>query len=62
MEETVELLQRAFDAGKIGFAEVVVLRRSLIEARVIAVETKARAAQAVVVLDVALGTMALPPQ
>lgn len=60
MEETADLLQRAFDAGKIGFTEVVVLRRSLIEARVIAVETRARAAQAGVVLDVAMGTMALP--
>ncbi len=60
MAETVDLLQRAFDAGKIGFTEVVVLRRSLIEARVIAVETRARAAQAGVVLDVAMGTMALP--
>jgi cobalt-zinc-cadmium efflux system outer membrane protein len=60
MEETVDLLQRAFDAGKIGFTEVVVLRRSLIEARVIAVETRARAAQAGVVLDIVLGTMVLP--
>jgi cobalt-zinc-cadmium efflux system outer membrane protein len=60
LEETVDLLQRSFDAGKISFSEVLVLRRSLIEARAIAVETRARAAQASVVLDVALGTIALP--
>jgi cobalt-zinc-cadmium efflux system outer membrane protein len=60
MEETVDLLQRSFDAGKIGFTEVLVLRRSLIEARAMAAETRARAAQAGVVLDVAMGTMVLP--
>lgn len=60
MAETTELLQRAFDAGKIGFAEALVLRKSLLEARVNAVETRARAAQAAVVLDVALGRFGAP--
>ena len=55
LEESVDLLRRALDAGKIGAGEVLLLRRELFEARREAVEAATEALSARAALELAVG-------
>lgn len=55
LEEGLALLERSFEAGKIGSAELLVYRRELVEGRRQAVEALAEAWEAAVELAVAVG-------
>jgi len=61
LEETVDLLQRSFTAGRIGATEVVTLRREFVASRREYVEALADAWLARVDLDLATGHLT-PPQ
>jgi cobalt-zinc-cadmium efflux system outer membrane protein len=60
-QENLRLLEQAVEAGKIGGAEVLVVRQELREAQRELVEALADAWRARVELDVATGGIALPP-
>jgi cobalt-zinc-cadmium efflux system outer membrane protein len=55
LEEGLQLLERSFEAGKIGAADLLVYRRELLEGRRQALEASAEAWEAAVDLAVALG-------
>lgn len=55
LEEGLELLERAFDAGKIGSAELLLYRRELVEARRQSVEARVEAVRAAIELALATG-------
>jgi cobalt-zinc-cadmium efflux system outer membrane protein len=55
LEESLELLRRAFEAGKIGATEVLLFRRELVESRREHVEALAEAWLGRVALDLAAG-------
>jgi len=59
LEESLELLRRAFEAGKIGTTELLLFRRELVESRREYVETLTDAWLARVALDLAAGRV--PP-
>lgn len=59
-EENLELLRKAFEAGKTGWTDVLVMRRSLFDARRALVETSARTRRARVRIDIATGRIPLP--
>ncbi|MFP3940921.1 MAG: TolC family protein, partial [Thermoanaerobaculia bacterium] len=59
LEDGLELVERSFDAGKIGSAEVILFRRELVEARRQSVEARVEAFRAAVDLAVVTGE-ALP--
>lgn len=59
LEDGLELVERSFDAGKIGSAEVILFRRELVEARRQSVEARVEAFRAAVELAVVAGA-ALP--
>ena len=61
-EESLELLRKAFEAGKTGWSEVLVMRRALFDARRALVQTQARVRRARVRIDIAAGRMPLPTQ
>lgn len=55
LEESVDLLRRSLEAGKIGAGEVLLLRRELFEARREAVEAATEALSARAALELAVG-------
>ena len=59
-EANLELLGKAFEAGKIGWTDVLVMRRTLFDAQRAVVETNARIRRARVRIDIATGKMPLP--
>lgn len=59
-EDNLELLRKAFEAGKTGWTDVLVMRRSLFDARRALVETSARTRRARVRIDIAAGRIPLP--
>lgn len=62
LEENVDLLQKSFEAGRIGATEVVTLRREFVASRREYVEALADAALARAALDLATGRTALPQE
>jgi cobalt-zinc-cadmium efflux system outer membrane protein len=60
-EENLELLRKAFEAGKTGWVEVLVMRKALFDARRALLETSADLRRARVAIDIAAGRMPLPP-
>ena len=58
LEESLELLRRAFEEGKIGATELLLFRRELVESRREYVETLSDAWRARVALDLATGRLA----
>ena len=62
LRDNLDLLERSFEAGKLGLTEVVVIRRELLDAQREHVEAKAEAWQARVALDLASGVITLPDQ
>ncbi len=60
LEENVDLLQRAYDAGRIRATELMTLRRELIAGRRAYVDVLADAWQARIALDHATGRLSLP--
>jgi cobalt-zinc-cadmium efflux system outer membrane protein len=59
-EENLELLRKAFEAGKTGWTDVLVMRRALFDARRALVETSVLVRRARVRIDIAAGRMPLP--
>ena len=57
LDESVELLQRSFTAGRIGATEVVTLRREFVASRRETVEALAEAWLARIELDLAVGRL-----
>lgn len=55
LQENLKLLQTAFEAGKIGWTEVLVFRRAFIEGQRDFIETTAEAWEARITLDLATG-------
>jgi cobalt-zinc-cadmium efflux system outer membrane protein len=55
LQDNLQLLQTAFEAGKIGWTEVLVFRRTFIEGQRDFVETTAEAWEARITLDLATG-------
>jgi outer membrane protein TolC len=55
LQDNLQLLQTAFEAGKIGWMEVLVFRRAFIEGQRDFVETTAEAWEARITLDLATG-------
>lgn len=62
LDENVELLQRSFEAGRIGASEVVTLRREFVASRREYIEAVADAWLARIELDLATGRLSLPLQ
>ena len=62
LDENVELLQRSFEAGRIGATEVVTLRREFVASRREYIEAVADAWLARIELDLATGRLSLPLQ
>lgn len=62
LDENVELLQRSFEAGRIGATEVVTLRREFVASRREYIEALADAWLARIELDLAIGRLSLPQQ
>lgn len=60
LENNLSLLQRALDAGKITWPEVLVIRRTFVDARRELVEASASARRSWVFLQVASGLLPLP--
>ena len=60
LDENVELLQRSFEAGRIGATEVVTLRREFVAGRREYIEAMADAWLARIELDLAVGRLSLP--
>lgn len=60
LEENFQLLRRAYEAGKTSSTEVVVIRRSFIEARRELVEASLMARRDRVTLELAAGTLTFP--
>ena len=58
--QNLELLQRSFDAGKATWPEVVVIRRSLVDAQRQLANAEAQARTAWITLQIASGNMPLP--
>jgi len=56
LEEGLALLERAFEAGKIGAAELLLYRRELVEGQRRAIEARAQVWEAATALAVATGT------
>jgi cobalt-zinc-cadmium efflux system outer membrane protein len=59
-EENLELLRKAFEAGKTGWVDVLVMRKTLFDARRAFVETAAEVRRARVRIDIAAGQMPVP--
>lgn len=59
-EETLELLRKAFEAGKTGWTDVLVMRRALFDARRAHIETSAKVRRARVRIDIASERLPLP--
>jgi cobalt-zinc-cadmium efflux system outer membrane protein len=59
-EESLELLRQAFEAGKTGWTDVLVMRRALFDAQRALVETSAQVRRARVRIDIAAGRTPLP--
>lgn len=59
-EENLELLRKAFEAGKTGWTDVLVMRRALFDARRALIETSAQVRRDRVRIDVAAGRTPLP--
>lgn len=59
-EENLELLRKAFEAGKTSWTDVLVMRRSLFDARRALVEASAQTRRARVRVDIAAGRLPLP--
>jgi cobalt-zinc-cadmium efflux system outer membrane protein len=57
LEESLDLLRRSFQAGKIGSTELLLFRRELVESRREHVETLARLRSARITLDLAAGRL-----
>jgi len=57
LQDNLRLLQTAFEAGKIGWTDVLVFRRAFIEGQRDFVETTAQAWEARITLDLATGDM-----
>jgi cobalt-zinc-cadmium efflux system outer membrane protein len=57
LEESLDLLRRALDAGKVGTSEVLLLRRELFEARREMVDAAAEALSARAALELAVGRL-----
>ncbi len=62
LDENVELLQRSFEAGRIGATEVLTLRREFVAGRREYIEALADAWLARIELDLAIGRLSLPQQ
>lgn len=62
LDENVELLQRSFEAGRIGATEVLTLRREFVAGRREYIEALAEAWLARIELDLAVGRLSLPQQ
>lgn len=60
LDENVELLQRSFEAGRIGATEVVTLRREFVAGRREYIEALGDAWLARIKLDLAIGRLSLP--
>lgn len=60
LEENFQLLRRAYEAGKTSSTEVVVIRRSFIEAQRELVDAALMARRDRIILDLAAGTLTLP--
>ncbi len=60
LEESLELLRKSNDAGKIGIAEVLLFRRELLDGRRDYVSARADAWRARILLDLATGAMPVP--
>ena len=58
--ENLELLRKAFEAGKVGWTDVLVLRRSFIEAERELAQAAAEVERARVRLQLAAGTLPMP--
>jgi cobalt-zinc-cadmium efflux system outer membrane protein len=59
-EENLELLRKAFEAGKAGWTDVLVMRRALFDARRALIEVSAQVRRDRVRIDVAAGRTPLP--
>ncbi len=62
LDENVELLQRSFEAGRIGATDVVTLRREFVASRREYIEALADAWLARIALDLAVGRLSSPRQ
>jgi cobalt-zinc-cadmium efflux system outer membrane protein len=60
LEQNIELLQRSFEAGKATWPEVVVIRRTLVDAERELTAAEAQARRAWIELQVAAGRMPVP--
>lgn len=60
LEQNIELLQRSFEAGKATWPEVVVIRRTLVDAQRELTTTEASARRAWIELQLAAGRMPVP--
>jgi outer membrane protein TolC len=62
LEQTLDLLQRSFEAGKATWPEVIVIRRTLVDAQRELTAAQAEARRAWTELQLAAGRMPLPEQ
>jgi cobalt-zinc-cadmium efflux system outer membrane protein len=60
LEQNLDLLERAFDAGKLTFPEVLLIRRSFVDAQRDLTMAEAQARRAWIELQVAAGKMPVP--
>ena len=60
LEQSLELLQRSFDAGKATWPEVVLIRRTLVDGQRELTSAEARARRTWIELQVAAGNMPIP--
>ena len=60
LEQNLELLRKSFEAGKVGWTDVLVLRRSFVDAERELVEAAADAERARVRLELSAGTLPVP--
>lgn len=62
LEENLALLQRAFDAGKQTWPEVLIIRRTFVDAQRLLTNAEADARQAWVALELASGQLPIPAE
>ena len=60
LQQNLDLLQKAYEAGKTTWPEVLIIRRSLIDARRELVSAQAEARRAWIQLQLAAGQMPVP--